>query len=185
MTRDGADAENPTATRDGRFIVYNSGNPAKAGVTRIRPDGSDATLLFAGPTLRPELSPDGLYAVFQTDLRPDGLTIRVVRVADAALMPWQVRVKGAPNVTGRCRWLPGGREIAFVGPNEKGVLGIFTAAFDQERTAGTPRPLAAFDGEAAAESFGVSPDGARLVVAVREQVSSIVAADRVPGLHAR
>ena len=47
IRRNGYDAENPTQTPDGRWIVYTGGDPADLGIFRIRPDGSDAEVLLS------------------------------------------------------------------------------------------------------------------------------------------
>ena len=57
-----SDAENPTLGRDGEWIVYSGANPEKAGVWKIRPDGTDATQLVAGTYLQPEVLSGGRYA---------------------------------------------------------------------------------------------------------------------------
>ena len=138
----------------------------------------------AGPRRRngiPEVSPDGRHVLcghgvdlFRTDLA-------VFRVADGAPVPFTIRVtgtvRGAP-VLGRARWLPDGKAIAFVGQDERGVYGVFAQDFVPGRdTSATRRLLGGLEPEATTESFGISPDGRRLTIAILERLSSVVVAD--------
>jgi len=187
LTHDGFDAENATSTPDGRWIVYTSGHPAKGGIWKVHPDGSAATLLRAGWDGLPEVSPDGQYALcsFGYGQRLGGL--RVLRVADGTVVPFEIRVEMRKETTatmGRGRWMPGGRAVAFIGQDERGVNGVFVQDFVPGRdTASTRRPLAGFDPEAATESFGISPDGSRIVVAAWEQLFSIMTAEGLQGVR--
>jgi hypothetical protein len=84
---------------------------------------------------------------------------------------------------GRLRWRPGGKEIAFIGPDERGVNGVHVQDFvPGQDTIATRRALGGFDPEYPTESFGVSPDGRRLTVAAWEQLFSIMVTDPLPGL---
>lgn len=51
-------AENPVATPDGEWIFYASTNPRSRGIMKVRPDGSQPTLLVPGNVVLPEVSPD-------------------------------------------------------------------------------------------------------------------------------
>ena len=51
-------------------------------------------------------------------------------------------------------------------------------------TTASRRKLAGFDPDVAAESFGLAPDGSRLVLAGWVQLFSLMEADRLPGLLA-
>ena len=178
LTQDGVDAENPTVTPDGNWILYSSGNPAKNGVWKVRQDGSQATRLAAGSTLVPDVSPDGQYCLY---INSQGKTyqVNVIRVADGAPVAFQI----LSDIFPRSRWMPGGKAVAFLGQNEKGVRGIYAQDFAAgQDTANTRRPLGGFDAESTAESFGISPDGSRMVIASREQLSSLMMAERVPGV---
>jgi Tol biopolymer transport system component len=184
VTHDGVDAENPTETPAGDWIVYSSSNPEKSGIWKIHPDGSAATLLVAGSLAHPEVSPNGAFVAFQTVFVPQGVSIRVARVEDGALAPFDVSLSGN-QLVGRCRWLPDGRAIAFVGEDEHDVTGIFEQEFSPGRAvAASPVPLTGFDAESPAESFGLSPDGQRVMIAGSEQLSSVMAAEGVPGVDA-
>jgi Tol biopolymer transport system component len=179
LTHDGVDAENPSMSPDGTWLVYASTRPNEAGIWRARGDGSDAKLLVPGLLGLPEISPDGQYVLF---IGFSGTLVdasaRIVRLADGqpvdfTLVPRVIRPTTA-NL-GRSRWMPGGRAIAFVGQDDKGVNGIFAQDFvPGHDTSATRRKLAGFEAKADAESFAISADGSRIAVAAREMVSSLV-----------
>lgn len=186
LTHDGVDAENATSTPEGLWVVYISGNPEKIGVWKVRMDGSAPTLLAAGWRGLPEVSPDGQYALcsFGYNSRVGG--VRVVRIADGGIVPFEIRVEMRKETTatmGRARWMPDGRAIALVGQDERGGNGVFVQDFVPGRdTTPTRRPLAGFDPEASTESFGISPDGSHLVLATWEQLFSIMTAEGIPDI---
>ncbi len=191
LTHDGVDAENPTATADGQWIIYSSADPAKAGIWKIRSDGSGATRLTTGPAVWPEVSPDGRFAVYRNapydwpNSRMTHISVRVVRISDGTVLPFEIRTKEGLSA-GRSRWTPDARAIAFVGPDEKGVNGVFVQDFLPGRdTTATRRPLAGFDPNRMTESFGISPDGSRITIAGGERLSSLIIADHVPGVSTR
>jgi len=182
VTHDGMDAENPTETPNGEWIVYSSSNPRKPGIWKIHPDGSGASQLVAGLFAHPDVSPDGRYAVFQTVYVPEGVSIRVVRVADGALVPFEIRIRGN-QLVGRSRWLPDGKGIAFVGDGDGDVTGVYAQSFAPgEDTTATRRRMAGFDSEFPTESFGISPDGSRVAVAAWEQLLGIMSAEGIQGV---
>ncbi|HSP95024.1 MAG TPA: protein kinase [Thermoanaerobaculia bacterium] len=186
VTSDGVDAQNPTVTPDGTWVLYNSGNLARNGVWKIHPDGSGAERIVAGTTGHPEVSPDGRYVLYLTGIQNQQETLRVARVADGRPAPFDIRIPirrpGAIRV-GRARWTPDGRAIAFVGQDENGVYGIFEQDFvPGQDTSATRRPVGGFDKQAETESFGISPDGSRIIVASWERLYSVVAADGVSGI---
>jgi len=115
------------------------------------------------------------------------VSLRVAEVSTGSLVPLEIRIgvaAGKPGLAlGRARWMPDGRAIAFIGQDEKGVNGVFVQDFTPGRdTARTRRPLAGFDPERTTESFGISPDGARVTIASWEQLFSLMMAERVPGV---
>ena len=185
ITDDGVDAENPTSGGDGSWIVYGSGNPEKAGVWKIRPDGTRATRLVPGAIL-PEASPDGRWVLYQLNRGPDLAVVGVASVEDGTPAGFEIRIdvrKASSAIAGRARWMPGGRAIAFVGQDVRGVNGVFVQDFVPGRdTIATRRPVGGFDEAAFAESFAVSPDGTRMVVAAWEQSLSLVLATEVRGV---
>ncbi len=187
VTSDGVDAENPTATADGNWIVYVSTNPAKSGIWRVRPNGSGAVRLVGGTYAMPELSPDGRYALYSANYMTQRVPLRIVEVGTGARVPFGIEIAvpaGKPRVAlGRARWMPGGRAIAFIGQDEQGVTGIYVQDFVPGKdTQATRRKLGGFDSELTTESFGISPDGSRMVIASWEQLFSLMLAERIPGV---
>jgi serine/threonine protein kinase len=188
VTQDGTNAENPTATPDGQWVVYSSGNPQKAGLWKIQPDGSQATRLVAGRVTLPEVSPDGRHVLFRVFSGKYPALLRVVSAEDGKAEPFEIRIDARRRTTiplGRARWMPGGSAIAFVGQDESGASGVFVQQFVPGRDTGaTRRPLGGFDPDVAAESFGIAPDGSRMVVAGWVQLFSLMEGEGLPDLFA-
>jgi serine/threonine protein kinase/Tol biopolymer transport system component len=188
VTQDGGNAENPTTTPDGQWIAYSSGNPQKAGLWKIHPDGTGATHLVKGRVSLPDVSPDGRHAVYRVFSGKYPALLKVVRLEDGRAEPFEISVDARRRTTvtlGRARWMPDGKAIAFVGQDESGASGVYVQAFAPGRdTAGTRRKLAGFDPDVAAESFGIAPDGSRLVVAGWVQLFSLMEGGGLPGLLA-
>jgi Tol biopolymer transport system component len=187
VTHDGVDAENATATPDGTWIVYASADPKKFGIWKVRADGTQPTMLFSGLGEWPEVSPDGQYALFTFARLTEESAIKVVRISDGAPVPFSIRLgattRRVEQISGRARWMPDGKAIAFVSVNGEGSSGVFVQDFVPGRDTGsTRRPLAGFDPDWVAETFAVSPDGKRICLAEWEQVSSLMTADGVPGV---
>ncbi len=186
LSRDGTDAENPTATKDGRWILYKSGQPQAPGLWRIHPDGSGASCLVPGNIGLPEVSPDGRHALYRVSPGPRSFSIRVVEVESGRVLPFHIDievVKVTPATLGRARWMPDGKAIVFTAQDARAVNGLYVAAFDPGGEGPpTRRALAAFDSERITESFGISPDGRRVVIAGWEQLFSLMSAEAVPGL---
>ena len=188
VTQDGGNAENPTATPDGQWIVYSSGNPQKAGLWRIHPDGSGATRVVSGRVSLPDVSPDGRHALYRSFSGKYPAILRVVRLEDGQAEPFEIAVDAKRRTTvtlGRARWMPDGKAIAFVGQDESGASGVYVQDFEPGRdTSATRRPLAGFDPDVAAESFGIAPDGSRLALAGWVQLFSLMEGEGLPGLLA-
>jgi Tol biopolymer transport system component len=186
LSHDGMFAQNPQQTPDGKWIVYHSTNPAHAGLWRMRSDGSEPVRIVEGAIQLPEISPDGQHVLFV-----DGLAakIRVVRLADGQPAPFEIMVirrKETTAALGRARWLPGGRAIAFVGQDERGVNGVFVQDFVPGRdTTATRRKLGGFDVENATESLAISPDGRSLTVGSWEQMFNIMIVSNLPRIDRR
>ncbi len=182
LTRDGVDAENATATPDGEWIVYVSGNPGQRGIWKIRPDGTDATHLVRGSAGLPEVSPEGRYVSYATTHRSGLAVVHVARVEDGEILPFEIHLPGAELGNGRSRWMPDGRAIAFTWTLGS-VSGIYVQDFVPEgETSSTRRPLIEFGPGRMAESFGISPDGKRITVAVLERSWNLMSAENVPGV---
>jgi hypothetical protein len=175
------DAENPTATPDGQWIVYTSHNPEKRGVWKVRADGSAASRLVAdaGTVALAEISPDGRFVSYATQ----GGIIHVVRFEDGAPVPFEVTSPGSMLIRGRHRWMPGGGALVFP---EKGDLGIAAQDFTPGRdTSATRRLLTGFTPDSLTESLGVAPDGTRLTVSELQDSASLLLAEGVDGVVAR
>jgi Tol biopolymer transport system component len=188
VTQDGGNAENPTATPDGQWIVYSSGNPRKAGLWKIHPDGTGATQLVTGRVSLPDTSPDGRHAAYRVFSGKFPAILRVVRLEDGQAEPFEIAVDASRRTTvtlGRARWMPDGKAIAFVGQDEGGAFGIYVQDFvPGQDTAATRRKLGRFSPDVAAESFGLAPDGSRLVVAGWVQLFSLMEGEGLAGLFA-
>jgi serine/threonine protein kinase len=185
VTRGGFDCENPAMTPDGKWIVYLVADPQKNGIWKIRPDGTEATRLSkeAGYGI-PEISPDGQYLAYFRDASADLRVLRVLSLEAGKVVPFEIKLliqKETIASLGRLRWMPGGKAIAFVGPDERGVHGVYVQDFVPGRdTLATRRPLGGFDREHPAESFGISTDGQWLTIAAWEQLFSIMVTDALP-----
>ena len=188
VTQDGGNAENPTATPDGQWIVYSSGNPQKPGLWKIHPDGTGATRLVAGRVSLPDVSPDGRHALYRSFSGKYPALLRVVRLEDGQAEPFEIAVDAKRRTTvtlGRARWMPDGKAIAFVGQDEGGASGVYVQDFEPGRdTVETRRKLAGFDPDVAAESFGMAPDGSRLALAGWVQLFSLMEGEGLAGLLA-
>jgi Tol biopolymer transport system component len=188
LTQDGGNAENPTATPDGQWVVYSSGHPQKAGLWKIHPDGTGASHLVKGRASLPDVSPDGRYVLYRVFSGKYPARVKVARVEDGGEEPFEIAVDARRRTTvtlGRARWTPDGKAIAFVGQDERGASGVYVQDFAPGRdTSATRRPLAGFDPDVATESFGLAPDGSRLVLAGWVQLFSLMEADGLPGLLA-
>jgi serine/threonine protein kinase/Tol biopolymer transport system component len=187
ITRDGVDAENATMTPDGEWIVYSSAHPERSGIWRIGSDGTRSHRLTSGTHFNPEVSPDGKYALYVSSPKPMQNLIRVVDLETGADQNFSIACdlqKPTQVVVGRARWRPDGKAIYFLGQDERGVHGVFEQEFAPGRdTTATRRPVGAFDPETVTESFAISPDGKRLLVAAWDQLASVVLAERLPGLR--
>jgi hypothetical protein len=151
----------------------------------MRRDGTGAALLVPGNLTLPEVSPDGRHVAFVSDGGGSGTALRVARVEDGALTPLEIAFpRWSPRTTidqGRCRWLPDGRGLVYVGRDGNGRYAVYLQPITADiRPQGPPRRVTAIDPDLDAESLAVSPDGRRLVVSLREQIFDLMLADGVP-----
>jgi Tol biopolymer transport system component len=194
LSSDGVDAENPTMTADGEWVVYSSSNPEHPGIWKVRPDGSDAEVLISATRkLIPEVSPNGRYALFIDDDRyRNRSTIRVVEIETGRLDRFRIAIddirdmQNANISRGRARWASDDR-IVFVGhDHEARTVGIFEQAFEPgQDTSGTRRLLVASDPGSGrlTESFDISPDGSRILVSFGSYTRNVMIASGVPGIE--
>ncbi|MGH9868548.1 MAG: protein kinase domain-containing protein [Candidatus Polarisedimenticolia bacterium] len=175
LTHDGVDAENPTMTPDGQWVVYNSSNPKSSGIWKMRVDGRDAVRLVAGTWSTPDVSPDGRHVAFRTGgAQRDVL---VARVSDGGLVGDPVELPG-DLLNARPRWMPDGKTLLFIGTDDAGRRGVFAQDFvPDEGLRGTRRPLIDPGLTGGPESFGVTPDGTRLIFSSAEQTDSLMTAE--------
>jgi serine/threonine protein kinase len=85
-----------------------------------------------------------------------------------------IKVTGA--ILGRHRWTPDGKSLVYLGQDERGINGLFLQDFAPDRDTGATRRKIGepFDSENSVESFGISPDGQSITVAIWEQFYSIM-----------
>jgi Tol biopolymer transport system component len=187
LTQQRQDAENPTVTPDGSWIVFNQGTGPNVGIWKMHLDGTGAQKIVSGNTVLPEVSPDGQFVAYRTNLRTDLTAVRVSRVSDGSPAPFethlQVNSGFSANSVGRTRWMPDGRGLVFVGQDERGNYGLYAQDFAPgQDTSKTRRRLVGFESGLSTESFGISPDGSRIAIAGWEQVFSLMIAERVAGV---
>jgi serine/threonine protein kinase len=180
VSKDGVDAENPGMTPDGQWILFLSGRPELAGACKMHVDGSQVTLLVAGVNL-PEMSPDGaLFSAPSGIGQRTGRDLGVFRMSDAGAIAHITLRVSVTVPLGRSRWA-GERRLAYIDRDGDGSFGVWLRDIT-EKGAGEPRKLAGFDSLSPTESFGVTKDGSRVVLSVRNSVSSIAVAENVPGI---
>jgi Tol biopolymer transport system component len=188
VSRDGVDAQNPTVSPDGETVVYASGSQQQPGLWTVRTDGTGARRLTTAFGVIPELSPDGRHVLYLEQAASGAIrTLKVVSAGDGREVPFQIRLElkeRTPGYSlGRARWVPDGSAIAFVAQDDAGLHGVFVQDFSPGRdTSATRRPLAGFVPDQIVESFGFSPDGRTVTIAVREQQSSLLLAEGVAGV---
>ncbi|HET7452827.1 MAG TPA: hypothetical protein VFL12_08810, partial [Thermoanaerobaculia bacterium] len=187
VTRDGVSAQNPVPSPDGRWIFYWSSRADRTGLWKVRSDGTSAVFLERADPAVDDGSPDGRYILFPDQ---DRLNLRnIIRVFDVEtgrLVPFSIDVRyglGAPTIIwGRARWSADSRKIYFVAQDRDGLSGIFVQDFDPVRdTSSSRRKVAGFSRDFITESFGLAPDGKRIVISTGEDLASVMVAEDVPG----
>ena len=187
MTKFGLDAENPTETADGKWVVYLQGSGPSPGIWKVHPDGTGAQLL-AAPGGIPEVSPDGAHVAYQTNPQAMAIRVQTLRTADGKPDDFRVELpQGGLSlsriVVGRCRWMPDGRSLVALTRDAKGYR-IDSYPFRPGVQFLSANPLVpAFDPAVEIETFGVSPDGKRITVAGAAKSRSLMVAEGVPGIQ--
>jgi serine/threonine protein kinase len=180
ISKDGVDAENPGMTPDGQWVLFLSGRPELAGACKMHPDGSEVTSLVKGVNL-PELSPDGdLFSAPSGIGQRTGRDLGVFRMSDSRDIAHITLRVSVTVPLGRSRWA-GPRRLAYIDRDDEGNFGIFVRDIT-DKGADAPRKFAGFDPLTPLESFGVTRDGARVILSVRNSVSSIAVAENVAGI---
>jgi len=167
-------AQNPTMTPDGDWIVFSRQGAAadEIGLWKIRPDGRDLTLVRKTTNaFVPETSPDGRFVVYNGSFAFEGA--EVVRLADGETVPM------AAGGGSRFRWsIENGRTFlwAIVRTPDDGTIRRF--AFDPVHgVVGDGEVVVGPELATAAESLGVAPDGSAIsfsrIASVRTQILRI------------
>ncbi len=170
-------AQNPTMTADGEWIVFvrQGASDAENGLWRIHPDGTGARLIVAGAYLIPEVSPDGRYVAF----RGPGER-RIARIDDGSLPDTRL------GDTDRYRWTVenGGTYLWAIGLTDRGNE-IRRYPFDPERgTVGKAEVMLSGDAVLRAESLGVAYDGSAVTFAsLANRRAQLVRVDGLAGLE--
>jgi len=187
LTHDGADGENPTPTPDGEWIIYGAGAQPTQGVWKIHRDGSQATRIVTGLNAHPEVSPDGQYVLYHTNVIGNG-QLHIARVADGQSAAPPIALTSTLRETalvsvGRGRWRPDGKAIVFVSADENGDSCLFEQAFVPGLdTTSTRRLLVRSESGLTVESFGISRDGKHLTISMIEDQYALMRLDGVTGI---
>jgi Tol biopolymer transport system component len=194
VSGDGKSAQNPTLTKGQAWVVYTSGNPARPGIWKVRPDGQHATLLAGGPLYRvPDVSPNGLYAAYlHTDVVNQRNTIHVADIETGRdtgftiAVPYRRQLASGDVTWGRTRWTPNGESLLFIGQDEAGRATVYKQRFTPgvDTSATRQRIVTSLPG-AMTESLAISPDGRFVTVSDGYYVRRLVMAEHVPGVVAR
>jgi Tol biopolymer transport system component len=169
VSHDGVDAENPVTTPDGDWVVYASGQSQHPGVWKVRINGTDSKQLVAGPGAWPVVSPDGKYVLYHVVTDSLRGTIHIVRLEDGA--PLDFHVEGI-----RARFLGDGHSIVYILPGGRDIV-------RQNFLSGPGAPVQVLipaSQDFVTDSFHVTPDGKRIIVAFAQPSRSLVIADNVP-----
>ncbi|MDL1951554.1 hypothetical protein FBQ97_17310, partial [Acidobacteria bacterium ACD] len=169
VTRGEPSAENPSLPADGSRVVFAPYEAPYQGIWKVRPAGSGLARVLSASIVPPAVSPDGLW-VTVVPATPGDTRLHVAALADGKLAPFSIPLPALLReggfAPGRARWLDGGRKVAWIGNDERGRSGVFVQEFDPGRdTSATRRELAGFSHDWTTESFAVSPDGSRVVLA--------------------
>jgi len=181
LSDDGVDAENPTVTPDGKWVIYNSTNPEKTGVWKIHPDGTGAERILAGSFSTPDVSPDGKHVAFRSAREPRRL--HIARVEDGKPVISPIDLPGH-NTNARPRWMPDGTRFLYTASDATGARGVYVQDFapGRDTTAGR-RVLLEFVRDQPPETFGVAPDGSRIIFSRDDTLDSLMIAEGLAGVR--
>jgi Tol biopolymer transport system component len=181
VTQDGVDAENPSTPASGEWIFYDSSNPKKDGLWRVPRAGGPATLIVAAETIHPEVSADGKYVAYHHPEAGGSSAIDVVRVADGKVF---TIATGITVTSLRTRWIGTTHTIAFRAPDAEGTIALFAQDFREGvDTTSTRRQLTRGNPDAVPETYAISPDGTRAIVAVVDEASGLMIAEGIEGVE--
>jgi len=181
VSNDGVDAENPTMTHDGQWIIYASNNDAKRGIWKMRLDGTEGALLAPGDNLLPEASPTENLAIYSMIISLD-YVIKVVDIETGEILPFEIqlplRSRHQDVVYGRARWSHDGKQVLYIGQGDDGTSGVFAQDFIPDQDTHASRvPLAGFSRFYSTESLGVAPDGSSLTISARYDRRTLMVAE--------
>jgi len=182
VTQDGFDAENPSLPVEGDWMFYDSSNPKRDALWRMPRGGGSPVLVFEGETAHPEVSADGTLVVYQAPDTSGAIAVDVVRVADGKVFSLAGGFPVADAL--RARWIGSTHTIAFRARDANGVIALFAQDFRPGvDTSATRRQLTPSDADATPETFAISPDGKRAVLAIVDEASGLMIAEGVEGIE--
>ena len=197
VSSDGKDAQNPTMTKNGKWIVYASNNEADPGIWKVPTAGGESLPLVRGQFVRlADASPSGRYAAYLVDDRVGRQNaIRVVDVETGLNTGFEIKVpyrrtESTADVTwGRARWMMNNGEwIVFVGQDRQtDQAAVYKQRFSSsgEDTWATRVLLVNSLPEASTESIAVEPDCRDISVSDGYYSRSLMLAEHVPGVVGR
>jgi serine/threonine protein kinase len=181
VTQDGVDAENPSLPIAGDWIFYDSSNPRRDALQRVSRAGGSAIVVIEGETAHPEVSADGMFVVYARPEKEGSIAMDVVRVADGVVFPLAHGFTGLTAL--RSRWIGASHTIAFRARDAEGIVALFAQEFQPGvDTTATRRRLLAADPDATLETFAISPDGKRAILAIIDEASGLMMAEGVEGI---
>ena len=116
--------------------------------------------------------------------RGRSISIRVVRLEDAAVVPFEALVSGPGGNQGRHRWMPDGRALMRLAQGDLS-FGLALQDFLPGRDDRSLRDVTGFTTDATVESFGISPYGTRAMVSEFQGSTGLLLAEGVDGVIAR
>jgi serine/threonine protein kinase len=180
-THDGFDAENPSLPRNGDWIFYDSSNPQLDALRRIPRGGGASTVVVQGETSHPEVSADGTLVVYQRPESEGSTALDVVRVADGKVFPLARGFNGL--FPARARWIGGTHTVAFRARDAGGTIALYAQDFQPGvDTTAARRQLTPPDPDTTPETFAISPDGKRAILAIIDEASGLMMAEGVEGI---
>ncbi len=186
------DAQNPTMTADGEWIVYASTDPVHLGLRRVRPDGSEDTGISSEVIGIPQVGPADNWVAYGNSGRSRGTDVRIIDAVSGEFMHAEtpiyippLGISGGPMsamTLGRPRWIDE-ETLAFVAQfgDVPGIWAMDLVSEGDVATAG--RVLVEANAQELTESFGLSPDGRFITVALQRASFSLAIADQVEGLE--
>ena len=197
VSSDGKDAQNPTMTKNGKWIVYASNNEDKPGIWKVPAEGGESSALVRGQFVRlADVSPSGRHAAYLVDDRVGRQNaIRVVDVESGLNTGFEIKVpyrrtESTADVTwGRARWMMNNGEwIVFVGQDqETREAAVYKQRFSPsgEDTRATRVLLVNSLPEASTESIAAELNGRHITVSDGYYSRSLMLAEHVPGVVGR